>query len=141
MTRRRRTRTLPALAACLIAVTPGETILAAPQGEWAQAIAAYDRGDHATAHRLLLLLAERGDADAQYDLGVMYHSGEDFPTDFVQAWKWYELAASGFTPEEQSMRDRALKNRDRVAAMMTPAQLAQAQRLAREWRPAARAAR
>jgi len=39
------------------------------------------------------------------------------------------------------MRDRALKNRDRVAAMMTPAQLAQAQRLAREWRPAARAAR
>ncbi len=136
MTSNRCTPLLGALAACLIAGVPAGTGLGAPQGEWALAIAAYDRGDHATANRFIRALAEKGDADAQYDLGVLYHSGEDFPADYVQAWKWYQLAASRFTPEEASMRERAIKSRDRVAALMTPAQIAQAQRLAREWRPA-----
>jgi hypothetical protein len=29
----------------------------------------------------------------------------------------------------------AVKNRDRIAAKMTPAQIAEAQKLAREWKP------
>jgi hypothetical protein len=135
MTRRRRTPVLGTLAACLIVGASAGTILAAPTGEWALAIAAYDRGDHATANRIIRALAEKGDADAQYDLAVLYTSGEDFPPDYVQAWKWYQLAVSRFTPEEATMRERAAKSRDRLAAMMTSAQIAQAQRLAREWRP------
>ncbi len=39
--------------------------------------AAYDRGDFATAFREWKPLAKRGDAKAQYDLGVMYANGKD----------------------------------------------------------------
>ncbi len=46
---------------------------------------------------------------------------------------WYNLAASHFAPG--SDRDTAVKNRDIVGAKMTPAQIAKAQRLAREWKP------
>ncbi len=45
---------------------------------------------------------------------------------------WYNLAASRFPPGKD--RDRALKNRDIVAKKMTPAQIAEAEKLAREWR-------
>jgi TPR repeat protein len=37
--------------------------------------------------------AESGDAMAQYNLGVMYHSGEGVPQDHAEAAKWYRLAA------------------------------------------------
>jgi len=37
--------------------------------------------------------AEAGDADAQYDLGLMYHDGEGVPEDYVEAVKWFRKAA------------------------------------------------
>ncbi len=46
---------------------------------------------------------------------------------------WYNLAAAGLPPGED--RDSAAEFRDGVAKLMTPAQIAEAQRLAREWRP------
>jgi TPR repeat protein len=123
------------LAAHFILTAPVDTLAAGPRGQWVDVVAAYDRGDYATARLLLRALAEKGDADAQYDLGALYHAGEDLPPDYVQAYKWYDIAASRFTASEQSMRDRAVKNRDRVAAMMTPAQIEKARKLAREWTP------
>ena len=119
----------------MLAAAPLGARAAGPQGDWVAVVAAYDRGDHATALRLLKALADKGDADAQYDLAVIYHAGEDVPADHVQAYRWYSIAASRFTAPEMSMRDRALKNRDRIAASMTPAEIAEAQRLAREWTP------
>ena len=44
------------------------------------------------------LLAEQGNATAQYNLGVMYHGGGGVPENYVEAVKWYRLAA------EQAMR-------------------------------------
>jgi len=41
----------------------------------------------------LLALAERGNTVAQYNLGEMYHIGEGVPTDYVEAVRWYKLAA------------------------------------------------
>ena len=38
-------------------------------------------------------LAEQGDADAQYNLGVMYDNGEGVPEDNAEAVKWYRMAA------------------------------------------------
>ncbi|MGD0792922.1 MAG: GAF domain-containing protein [Terriglobales bacterium] len=38
-------------------------------------------------------LADRGDADAQWQLGVRYHNGEDVPRDDVQAMQWFLRAA------------------------------------------------
>ncbi len=55
------------------------------------------------------------------------------PQDYVQAAKWFNLAAAGSPPGED--RDMAAKHRDLVAKHMTPAQIAEAQRLAAKWRP------
>ena len=46
---------------------------------------------------------------------------------------WYNLAAARMPPGED--RDVAVKNRDSIVKFMTPAQVAEAQRLAREWKP------
>jgi uncharacterized protein len=63
---------------------------------------------------------------------MMYKSGDGIPQDYVQAHKWLNLTAA--TPTDKPTRDKAVKARDRVAAQMTPAQIAEAQKLAREWK-------
>jgi uncharacterized protein len=51
-------------------------------------------GDYATALREWIPLAEKGDADAQYSLGVMYgRGGNGVLQDYKTAVKWYTLAA------------------------------------------------
>ena len=61
-------------------------------------------------------------------------SGDGVPQDYVQAHMWVNLAASRFAVSQVG-RERAIKSRDLVAAKMTPAQIAEAQKLAREWKP------
>src|SRR5438552_1700400 len=56
-------------------------------------VAAYNRGDYATALRELKPLAENGLAPAQFNLGVMYNFGEGVPQDYKEALRWYRLAA------------------------------------------------
>lgn len=65
----------------------------------------------------------------------MYYYGPGVPQDYVEAHKWYNLAAARFSAAEAEQRESAVKNRDIIAAKMTPAQIAEAQRLAREWKP------
>ncbi len=77
--------------------------------------------------------AEQGYAKAQSRLGVMYDNGKGVPQDYAQAHKWYNLAASRFPPGED--RNLAVKNRDILAKKLTPAQIFEAQKLAREWKP------
>jgi uncharacterized protein len=55
--------------------------------------AAYDRSDYATALPLLRLLADQGNATAQYRLGHLYDDGTGVTQDYVQALRWYRLAA------------------------------------------------
>jgi hypothetical protein len=98
----------------------------------------YDQGygvpqDYGEAMKWYRRAAEQGHADAQLNLGFMYDDGRGVPQDYVQAHMWSNLAASRFAPG--SNRDMAVKNRDIVAERMTPAQIAEAQRLAREWKP------
>ncbi len=98
----------------------------------------YDDGegvaqDYAEAVKWYRLAAEQGHASAQNNLAVMYEDGKGVTQDYVQAHKWYNLAAAGSSPGED--RDRTVKNRDTVEAKMTPAQVAEAQRFAREWKP------
>ena len=61
----------------------------------------------------------------------MYAEGRGVPQDCVQAHMWINLASSRMTAGEE--RELAVKSRDNLASLMTPAQLAEAQRLAREW--------
>ncbi len=57
--------------------------------------------------------------------------------DNVQAHMWFNLAVSRAPPGEG--RNAAVQVRDIVETGMTPAQMAEAQKLAREWRPKAQA--
>ena len=92
--------------------------------------------DYAEALKWYRKAADQGAADAQFNLGIMYEKAEGVPQDYVQAHKWYNLAATySPDPSEGEGRAAALRNRDRVAAKMTPAQIAEAQKLAREWKP------
>lgn len=105
----------------------------------------YDKGqgvpqDFAEAAKLYRKAADQGDADAQYALGDMYGEGKGVPQNYVRAYMWYNLAASQYASSphyELYERDResAEKLRDLLARKMTPAQIAEAQRLAREWKP------
>lgn len=83
--------------------------------------------------------AEQGEPSAQENLAHCYWLGQGVPQDFVQAHKWFNLAAAKFGTSssfpETFHRNEAAKNRDAVEARMTAAQVAEAQKLAREWRP------
>ena len=74
------------------------------------------------------MAANQGNAVAQGNLGDMYVNGEGVDRDYVQAHMWLALAASqGDTG--------AVKGRALVAKKMAPHQIAEAQRLARDWKP------
>ena len=62
-------------------------------GDWEKGYAAYKGGDYATALREWEPLAIQGDADAQTNLGVMYHRGDGVPQNDKTAVKWWKLAA------------------------------------------------
>ncbi len=89
--------------------------------------------DSAEAVKLYHKAAEQGHAAAQYDLGLMYHKGHGVPQDYVQAHVWYNLAA--LRSEPGADQDISVKNRDIIAEKMTPAQIAEAEKLVREWKP------
>ncbi len=125
-------------------------------------LAAYERGDYETAHELWLPLAEQGNVVAQNDLGLMYTKGEGVPQDYAEAVKWFRLAAEkGYDWAQNNLGDMylggrgvlqdhvqahmwfnlaaaqgdtiAVKSLDLVTSQMSSKQLAEAERLAREW--------
>ena len=55
--------------------------------------AAYSRGDYAAALRLIRPLADKGNANAQHNLGALYVEGRGVPQNDAEAMKWYRLAA------------------------------------------------
>ena len=52
-------------------------------------------------------LAEQGDADAQYNLGLMYYRGDGATQNYAEAVRWYRLAAEqgGHHPSIQYARE------------------------------------
>jgi TPR repeat protein len=58
----------------------------------------------------------------------MYLEGKGVPQDYLEAHKWFNLAAV-------TGNKVAITNREIAASKMTPAQIAEAQRLTREWKP------
>ena len=84
--------------------------------------------DDAEAAQWFRRAAEQGFAGAQFNLGLMYEKGEGVPQDYIAAHLFFNL--SGAKGDEE-----ARKARDVLAAKMTAAQIAEAQRRAREWKP------
>ena len=70
--------------------------------------------------------AKEGRADALYNLGLAYSTGQGVGVDMVAAHKWFNLAAVRGVEAAKSWRNQ-------LAAEMTTGQVAEAQRLAREW--------
>src|SRR5215471_1031560 len=72
--------------------------------------------------------AEQKEALAFAKLGSMNEKGQGILQDYIQAHMWYNLSA-------EHGETRSAELRDALAKQMTPAQIAEAQRLAREWKP------
>jgi TPR repeat protein len=125
---------------------------------------AKNRGDFAKALREWQPLAERGDAGAQFYLGMLYENGDGAPEDFGKAREWYEKSASQGNANAQfylglmsafgrgapldlaqahmwyslaagNGHARAALHRNDLAREMKPAQIAEAQKRAKEWKP------
>ena len=115
-------------------------------------IAAYDRGDYATALKLMMPLAAQGDAVAQAIVGWMYQNGWGVPKDYGEAVKWYRPAAAQGNALAQNnlggmyAYGRGVRQDDVLSYMrlsvgktnpknfvskMTSAQIAQAQKMAK----------
>ena len=84
--------------------------------------------DYREALRWYRLAAEQRHAGAQYNLGIMYAKGYGVLQDYVQAYMWWSLAAI----KGDEMASNA---RNKLAEKMSRSQIAEAQRLAREWKP------
>ena len=64
---------------------------------------------------------------AQFDLGRIYETGQEgVPLDYVEAHKWWNIAAS-------NGEERAKRSRNMVERLMKPEQIAEAKRRADEW--------
>ncbi len=149
------------LATLVVSLSLAAPVLAGPLEDGK---AAYDRGDYVTALRLMRPLAEQGQTNAQFSIGVMYAIGQGVRQDYVEAVKWFRKAAEqGDAVAQNSLGSMYLngysllqdfveahkwfnlaaargnkdaeKNRVTVSFAMTRAQIAEAQRLAREWKP------
>lgn len=120
---------------------------------------AISKGDYAQASTIFRALANKGDATAQFNLGSMYNNGQGTAKDFQEAIKWYRLAAAqghagaqsslgymyygGQSVTQDYVRAHmwfslattkgsgiAKKLRDKIAALMSPAQIAESNKLA-----------
>jgi uncharacterized protein len=93
----------------------------------------YEKGqglsrDYVQAIKWYRRAADQGDTKAQLNLGILYYFGDGVPQDYVQAYMWVNLSA------EQG-EEIAIEAREGVAKVMTPEQIAKAQRLSGEWKP------
>ena len=72
--------------------------------------------------------AEQNDAQAQFNLSVCYANGQGVAKDYAEGYKWILLAAG----QGSEFAKKALAT---VEGMMTPEQIAEGQKLARNFKP------
>ena len=148
-----------------VALALSMACLAAPAwAEFQVGIDAYNRGDFKTALREWQPMAEQGDARAQFYFGLLYENGDGVPLDYAKARQWYEKAAVQGDAKAQlylglqssfgqgvpmdlvdaymwyslatgNGNAHAPGYRADLSRQMTPAQIAEAQKRAREWKP------
>jgi uncharacterized protein len=148
-----------------VALTLSMTCLSAPAwAEFQVGMDAYNRGDFKTALREWQPMAEQGDARAQFYFGLLYENGDGVPLDYAKARQWYEKAAVQGDAKAQlylglqssfgqgvpmdlvdaymwyslaagNGNAHAPGYRADLSRQMTPAQIADAQKRAREWKP------
>ena len=88
--------------------------------------------DYTEAERWYRRAAEQGDPFAQASLALLFRFGKGVAQDYVEAYKWFYLAASRTTGSD---RDSIVELRDSTAAHLTAEQIAAAAQWARDWEP------
>ncbi|HQI01885.1 MAG TPA: tetratricopeptide repeat protein [Deltaproteobacteria bacterium] len=84
--------------------------------------------DYTRAAQWYWKAAEQGNAIAQYQLGNMYHLGKGITQNYILAYMWLDLAARGGNLSSKEVRRI-------VASKMSPGEIAEAKRMADEWKP------
>ncbi len=84
--------------------------------------------DFSKAFDLFSEAAEHGYLIAQCNLGAMHAEGKGVARDYIKAYMWCSLAAGQGDSNAQ-------KNLDLMAKKMSSSEIAEAQRLAKEWKP------
>ena len=64
-----------------------------PEQQFQQGFDAFQKNDYQTAFKLWLPLAEQGDVNAQFNLGVIYEKGQGVKQDYFEAVNWYRKAS------------------------------------------------
>ena len=99
-----------------------------------------------------LRAAKQGDDQSQLEIGWMYYGGDGVVKDYVEAYKWFNIASTSTTKpptKEQigkidndslkalltSTAEKGKDARDAIAPLMTPEQIAEAQRRSAEFAP------
>ncbi len=102
-------------------------------GQFSLASLYYGRKEYSPAASWYRRAAEQGNPLAQIRLARLYAEGVGLARDDLQAFKWFAVAA--VRGSDSYARINAAKGRDASATKLTPAQVAEADRLAREWKP------
>ena len=87
-------------------MTSGNNLSVDPKKAWK----AYNAGDFATAIHIFNKLAAKGDASAQYNLGMMYAFGQGVIQDNIYAHMWWSIAATSGDSDAASYRDFLAKD-------------------------------
>ncbi len=132
--------------------------------DFATGVSAYQKGDYATAAKEWRPLAEQGSPEAQFNLGLLYADGQGVPQDYSEAITWFQRSAAQdyakaqlnlgalYSSGKGVKRDyvqaykwfnvcaakgdsKCVAKRDFVAKQLKASQLANAQRLAKEFTP------
>jgi uncharacterized protein len=131
--------------------------------DFAAGLAAYDHHDYATAFKEWKPVAEAGDPEAQFNLGLLYYDGLGIPQSYSDAVLWFKRSADqGYEKAELNLGAmygvgkgvhknliesykwlsicaatgdaKCAAERDLVAKKLNSKKLAEAQRMAKEWK-------
>ena len=94
--------------------------------DFQDAVTIVNDGDFETAYKMLVPLAEKGQAAAQLILGMMYFKGTGVEKNIVQADKWLLIS-------EKLGQEAGKKNRIFVERQMNRDQISKARKLAKGW--------
>ena len=91
--------------------------------------------DYAEAVNWYRKAADHGYPVAQLNLGLMYATGKGVQRNYVESYKWFVLATASYPALDEGMRKEAIRYRELAEINMTPAEIAEARKLANDWRP------
>jgi hypothetical protein len=115
---------------------------AGPEGtvDLAECMEALRNENYSVARTAWSRAAEGGDHGVAIWLAELYENGQGGDKDYVEAYKWYDMAAAIHAAEIDKLPPGAIENnqqeinyRDYIARQLTTAQIADAQKLAPEW--------